>query len=55
MIEYKYADGRCGFDYLDAPPLNMAAADVPPPMSEPLENASIPTADKIVAKIKEMV
>jgi pyruvate/2-oxoglutarate/acetoin dehydrogenase E1 component len=55
LIEYKYADGRTGFDYLDAAPLNMAAADVPPPMSEPLENASIPTADKIVAKIKEMV
>ncbi|RKY06817.1 MAG: hypothetical protein DRP66_08040, partial [Planctomycetota bacterium] len=48
LIEYKYDDGRTGFDYLDAPPLNMAAADVPPPMSEPLENASIPTTDKIV-------
>jgi pyruvate/2-oxoglutarate/acetoin dehydrogenase E1 component len=51
LIEYKYDDGRTGFDYLDAPPLNMAAADVPPPMSEPLENASIPTADKIVARV----
>ena len=54
LIEYKYADGRTGFDYLDAPPLNMAAADVPPPMSEPLENASIPTVDKIVAKVLGM-
>jgi 2-oxoisovalerate dehydrogenase E1 component len=54
LIEYKYEDGRCGFDYLDAPPVNMAAADVPPPMSEPLENASIPTVDKIVDAIKAM-
>ena len=28
------------------------AADVPPPMSEPLELASIPTVDKIVATVK---
>lgn len=55
LIEYKYEDGRCGFDYLDGPPVNMAAADVPPPMSEPLENASIPTVDKIVATIKGIV
>ncbi len=55
LIEYKYDDGRTGFDYLDAPPLNMAAADVPPPMSEPLENASIPTVDKIVEAVKGMV
>jgi 2-oxoisovalerate dehydrogenase E1 component len=55
LLEYKYDDGRTGFDYLDAPPVNMAAADVPPPMSEPLENASIPTADKIVARIRQML
>ncbi|MGI6271670.1 MAG: alpha-ketoacid dehydrogenase subunit alpha/beta [Anaerohalosphaeraceae bacterium] len=55
LIEYTYDDGRTGFDYLDAPPVNMAAADVPPPMSEPLENASIPTPDKIVARVRQMV
>jgi pyruvate/2-oxoglutarate/acetoin dehydrogenase E1 component len=55
VIEYKYEDGRCGFDYLDCPPLNLAAADVPPPMSEPLENASIPTVDKIVDAVKGMM
>ena len=55
LIEYTYDDGRTGFDYLDAPPVNLAAADVPPPMSEPLENASIPTADKIVARIRQML
>jgi len=55
LFEYTYEDGRSGFDYLDAPPVNMAAADVPPPMSEPLENASIPTPDKIVARIRQML
>ena len=55
LIEYKYSDGRCGFDYLDAPPINLAAADVPPPMSEPLELASIPSVDKIIAAAKNIV
>ena len=43
FMEYEFDDGSHGFDYLDAAPVNMAAADVPPPMSEPLENASIPS------------
>ena len=55
VIGYTFENGRTGFDYLDAAPVNMAAADVPPPMSEPLENASIPTPDKIVATIKAML
>ena len=55
LMEYQYEDGRCGFDYLDCPPLNLAAADVPPPMSEPLELASIPSVDTIVAAAKKMV
>ncbi len=55
LIGYTFENGRTGFDYLDAAPVNMAAADVPPPMSEPLENASIPTPDKIVATIKAML
>ena len=55
LIEYKYSDGRCGFDYLDAPPVNLAAEDVPPPMSEPLELASIPSVDKIVAAAKSLL
>lgn len=55
LIEYRFDDGRTGFDYLDAAPLNLAAADVPPPMSEPLENASIPTPDKIVAAVRAML
>jgi pyruvate/2-oxoglutarate/acetoin dehydrogenase E1 component len=55
LIEYKYENGRTGFDYLDAAPVNMAAADVPPPMSEPLENESIPTVDKIVAAVRNLM
>jgi len=55
LINYTYENGRNGFDYLDAAPVNMAAADVPPPMSEPLENASIPTVDKIVETVCALV
>ena len=52
FMDYTFADGTKGFDYLDAPPINLAAADVPPPMSEPLENESIPSIEKIVAAAK---
>ncbi|MFC1738843.1 pyruvate dehydrogenase complex E1 component subunit beta [Planctomycetota bacterium] len=55
LMEYKFDDGSCGFDYLDAAPINLAAADVPPPMSEPLENASIPSVEKIVEAVKAIV
>ncbi len=55
FMEYELDDGSHGFDYLDAAPINLAAADVPPPMSEPLEIASIPSVDKIVEAVKAMV
>jgi pyruvate/2-oxoglutarate/acetoin dehydrogenase E1 component len=55
VTEYEFDNGRCGFDYLDARPINLAAADVPPPMSEPLELASIPSCEKIVAAARSMV
>lgn len=55
LMNYKFEDGTLGFDYLDSPPLNLAAADVPPPMSEPLELASIPTVDKIVAAVDGLI
>ena len=55
FMEYEFEDGTHGFDYLDAAPVNLAAADVPPPMSEPLENASIPSVEKIVEAVKEIV
>ncbi|MBN1805082.1 MAG: dehydrogenase E1 component subunit alpha/beta [Sedimentisphaerales bacterium] len=55
FMEYQFDDGSHGFDYLDAAPVNLAAADVPPPMSEPLELASIPSVDRIVETIKKLV
>ncbi|HER19772.1 MAG TPA: alpha-ketoacid dehydrogenase subunit beta [Chromatiales bacterium] len=41
------------FDWLDAPIVRVAAADVPVPMSETLEDAAIPNVDKIIAGIRE--
>ncbi|MCP4257528.1 MAG: dehydrogenase [Planctomycetes bacterium] len=55
FMEYEFSDGSHGFDYLDAAPVNLAAADVPPPMSEPLELASIPSVDRIAEAVKAMV
>jgi len=55
LFEYRFDDGTSGFDCLDAPPKNLAAADVPPPMSEPLENASIPSVEKIVEAVRAVV
>jgi len=55
VMTYRFDDGTCGFDYLDVAPVNLAAEDVPPPMSEPLELASIPSVDKIVAAVKLMI
>ena len=48
FMEHTFEDGSRGFDYLDAAPVNLAAADAPPPMSEPLEDASIPSVENIV-------
>jgi 2-oxoisovalerate dehydrogenase E1 component len=53
VMEYDFADGSRGFDYLDSRPINLAARDVPPPMSEPLEEASIPSVLQIVAAVKQ--
>jgi 2-oxoisovalerate dehydrogenase E1 component len=41
------------FDWLDAPIARVCAADVPVPMSEPLEDAAIPSVDRIAAGIRE--
>ncbi len=43
------------FDWLDAPVVRGAAADVPVPMSETLEDAAIPNVDAIVAGIREVL
>jgi len=55
FMEYKFDDGSSGFDYLETAPVNLAAADVPPPMSEPLEAASIPSVDRIVETAKRAI
>jgi len=54
-MEYDFGDGTRGFDYLDGRPINLAAKDVPPPMSEPLEAASIPSVERIVDAVKQSV
>jgi pyruvate/2-oxoglutarate/acetoin dehydrogenase E1 component/TPP-dependent pyruvate/acetoin dehydrogenase alpha subunit len=54
-MEYDFGDGSRGFDYLDCRPINLAARDVPPPMSEPLENASIPSTEQIVEAVRQAV
>jgi pyruvate/2-oxoglutarate/acetoin dehydrogenase E1 component len=41
------------FDWLDSPIVRVAAADVPVPMSEPLEDAAIPNVDRIITGIRE--
>ena len=43
------------FDWLDAPVVRVAAADVPVPMSETLEDAAIPTVDRIIAGIRQVL
>jgi 2-oxoisovalerate dehydrogenase E1 component len=53
VMEYDFGDGSRGFDYLDCRPINLAARDVPPPMSEPLEEASIPSVAQIVEAGKQ--
>ena len=55
FMDYEFGDGSSGFDYLDAAPVNLAAADVPPPMSEPLELASIPCVEEIVKTVRAIV
>jgi pyruvate/2-oxoglutarate/acetoin dehydrogenase E1 component len=55
FLEYDFGDGSHGFDYLDGRPVNLAAKDVPPPMSEPLEEASIPSVPQIVEAVKQAV
>ncbi len=41
------------FDWLDAPVVRVAAADVPVPMSETLEDAAIPNVAAIIAGIRQ--
>jgi len=48
IMEYKFEDGTSGFDYLDAQPVMLSGKDCPIPMSEPLEDACVPTVEDII-------
>jgi 2-oxoisovalerate dehydrogenase E1 component beta subunit len=43
------------FEYLDAPVVRIASLDTPVPYSPPLEAAFLPTRDKVVAALKQLV
>jgi 2-oxoisovalerate dehydrogenase E1 component len=43
------------FDWLDAPVVRVAAADVPVPMAETLEDAAIPSVDRIIDGIRQVL
>jgi pyruvate dehydrogenase E1 component beta subunit len=43
------------FDYLDAPVVRVALADVPMPYAKPLEQAAIPSVDDIAASIRKIM
>jgi acetoin:2,6-dichlorophenolindophenol oxidoreductase subunit beta len=43
------------FDYLDAPPVRVTTPDVVIPYSRPLEQFALPSAEKIVAAVEQLV
>lgn len=43
------------FDYLDAPPVRLAGADIPTPASPLLEDLTLPTVEDIVIAVKKMI
>jgi 2-oxoisovalerate dehydrogenase E1 component len=55
FIDYKFEDGTIGFDYLDAQPIMLSGKDCPIPMSEPLEDAVVPTGQDIIDAVKTIV
>lgn len=44
-----------GFDYLDAQPVMLSGKNCPIPMSEPLEDACVPTVADIVEGVKAIL
>ncbi len=43
------------FEFLDAPVVRIASLDTPVPYSPPLEAAFMPTRDKVIAAVKQLV
>jgi pyruvate dehydrogenase E1 component beta subunit len=43
------------FDDLDAPPLRVGGADVPMPYNKALEQAAIPDAARVAARVREIL
>jgi len=54
VMEHRFENGRTGFSYLDGPPLLLAAADTPIPMSTPLEEAAVPTVPGIAEACRRL-
>ena len=55
VMNYDFGNGRRGWDYLDAQPVCMSAAEVPPPMSGVLEKASVPNAEDIADAVRNVL
>lgn len=54
VCEYTFPDGTTGFDYLDSPPIMLSGKDCPIPMSEPLEDAVVPTREDIIEAVRRV-
>jgi hypothetical protein len=54
-MSFKFEKNHCGFDYPDEPPVNLAASDVTPAISEPLKFASIPSIAAVVEAVKAIL
>lgn len=55
VLKYEFPDGWTGFDCLDAPPIALSGKDCPIPMSEPLEDAVVPSKEDIIAAVKSLL
>ena len=54
VMEFKFANGRNGFSYLDGIPTLLAAAHTPVPRSTPLEDACVPGVHDIVEACRRL-
>lgn len=55
VMDYDFGDGTVGFDYLDAKPIMLSGKDCPIPMSEPLEDACVPTVQDIFDEVLKII